>query len=731
MIFANFAVLVMMARQHQAEVASWTPPKTTLPREFVSSIRFMLNHGFADPRAGHLAQARIRLHNLWQVEEPTPVFGWLMPREIGKPQIIVTPNGLSYPVESVTKESVTAKDAFPLHPERERPPTPALANGYGKSACLLLTGNVALAEKVYVGIPEEDRQRPFIGLASNYLAGRYLRAVQAHMSGDDESAFADSLSLQRDRAPFQAEAIRVVGRKELEDQIPENQRRMGWGIAFRFLAPINELVTDSERRVKLRHRKPIELPLNKSIPQADRIATLIDHLQDTKVLQHSQPGGVNLKEDPIISALAAEGTVAIPAILDTIEHDKRLTRSVSFWRDYVPDRSLLSVQGAAYTAFCLIVGVEEERGTDNPVDITKLRAYWAHTSSLPLADRWMKTLGDDKARPDQWIDSALRILAPEGQDRLAFQRNGQTKINGKPIVRRGESLRNRRTPSVSDLFDKRAAQLTKSLDFMNGTLEALEMAQFHFLWDSKTSLPVIQLITRRVLTSQTSSIEVDSRTLAYLLEERWQLGDKSVIPEFTGWLGRISKTDDCQSGLARSLSLLVNIKGNTSLQAAAASLFEGPNSSWNLKKHAPKLIKYGNFPDIVASPLLGLPPVQRSVRSLLLNRTVRGKTWIKNGVLMRSVIDMPGDQKVGNSDSADPLFPKIGETRSIRICDSLASDLDRLRGAPKFHEYWPDAVKNKAIDQLIALIDQNKGNIAKILEWPESWEEDPPNTIYN
>lgn len=62
------------------------------------------------------------------------------------------------------------------------------------------------------------------------------------------------------------------------------------------------------------------------------------------------PREISLWSDPRVQAVVSEGNAAIEPLLDCMEHDTRLTRSVSFSFDHATGRNFITVKDAAYTA---------------------------------------------------------------------------------------------------------------------------------------------------------------------------------------------------------------------------------------------------------------------------------------------------------------------------------------------------------------------------------------------
>ena len=113
--------------------------------------------------------------------------------------------------------------------------------------------------------------------------------------------------------------------------------------------------------------------------------------------------------DRRVAALIDIGDAAVPALIDAVEKDERLTRSVHFWRDFARSRTVLSVREAALTAVMSILKVRvfepastgdnfTARGPQGAAKIAqRLREYWKTYGGLRFDERMMKTLADPKA----------------------------------------------------------------------------------------------------------------------------------------------------------------------------------------------------------------------------------------------------------------------------------------------------------------------------------------------
>jgi hypothetical protein len=155
--------------------------------------------------------------------------------------------------------------------------------------------------------------------------------------------------------------------------------------------------------------------------QRKKIAWLIDSLDEVDARQWGQPGGVPLGMDRRVAALIEIGDPAVPALIDAVEKDGRLTRSVHFWRDFARSRTVLSVREAALTAAMSILKVrvfEPNSTGDNftgrgegaaAVTAQRLREYWRTYGALPYDDRMMKTLADPKASFEAVREAAYNL----------------------------------------------------------------------------------------------------------------------------------------------------------------------------------------------------------------------------------------------------------------------------------------------------------------------------------
>src|SRR5262249_47217132 len=144
---------------------------------------------------------------------------------------------------------------------------------------------------------------------------------------------------------------------------------------------------------------------------------LIDALEDVDARQTSSLHRLDLVSDPRIEALIRLGDPAVPALIDALESDERLTRSIYSWQHShqwgsTPYTTVLGVREAVLTALMSILRMQvydsagpfthkgeffPDRVEEAARDMAeRLRAYWKEHGGLPIDERMMKVLTDPK-----------------------------------------------------------------------------------------------------------------------------------------------------------------------------------------------------------------------------------------------------------------------------------------------------------------------------------------------
>ncbi len=144
-----------------------------------------------------------------------------------------------------------------------------------------------------------------------------------------------------------------------------------------------------------------------------RLKFLLDALEDVDARQEGGPGEPDLDGQTILRELVACGEAAVPALLDRLDTDTRLTRTVGYFRDWQPARDLYTVKDVAAVALRAILRLDRDIRLylQEP-----LRRTWERGRDLPLPQRMLRTLKDPAADPIETLEAA-DVLGHPGQER--------------------------------------------------------------------------------------------------------------------------------------------------------------------------------------------------------------------------------------------------------------------------------------------------------------------------
>ena len=148
-----------------------------------------------------------------------------------------------------------------------------------------------------------------------------------------------------------------------------------------------------------------------------RIAALLRDLDQIHEQQMRSPGAASPGNSHLVRELIAEGDPAVAPLLDVLENDARLTRTVSGERGRSSMRFVHPVYEAAFAALLGILethefdqyrsyGFKAAEPAERKSLAGALRQFWQRTRSIPLCERWYRTLLDDSAGPGRWLEAA-------------------------------------------------------------------------------------------------------------------------------------------------------------------------------------------------------------------------------------------------------------------------------------------------------------------------------------
>ena len=437
----------------------WEPPPTSLPEELLAEVKSLFTLSFPDPRGCpyHI----FSLHDSTSAGFP-PLCGFVLPAAADAPRFAICWNGLLYPIERIEGEADLLADVEVML--REFPS----ADSHDKSAAreergallknvlsptvlvlLLRLGEGGLAQRAWSVLLGEERaffkSYPLSALTTEWLWFHFGRVLRWRYQGECQNALAGAkllASLQKD----------IIKTYELEVSSFEA-----------FLHQLPQLIEDLERRALHPRGAGFEQRLLSSLPEepSQRVALLIDALDQVFAVKRRQPGSIHLTDSPIVQALIKCDTDAVGPLLDCLERDERLTLAVDFFRDFMYARTLVPVADVAYAALANILEHNflknipiEERNTKEGkrLLLQQIRDVFEQ-QKRSKEEHWLSILQDDTAMAS-WLEAAASLVRPVD---VELRRGGgglfsTTVITphrepGEVLLMRGEPLRAKRGAS--------------------------------------------------------------------------------------------------------------------------------------------------------------------------------------------------------------------------------------------------------------------------------------------
>lgn len=733
--------------------AAWPHPKTKLPQALTDDIDRLFAQGVADPRGGEYRNIEVVVGNCWTGDGGmVKTHGWCFAPASGEKQrFAVCWNGLVYPVVSIGDKADLPADVAALCREKH-----AMGLGYGATAeatavasdsrlplkvCLLLRlGDVDLAERFYSvvkpGAEQGDNSHkqpddPYLSLSREWCWYAFDRAVCAHMWGNDVVS-RDTAKVLSDALPNIEATAKKLGFAPPSRMDPNNFNRVIPNAPYiSFVDRLPPLLVDEQRRVK---EGDVRRVLDHPQAYADkkvRIAALIRDLEIDSARQTGQPGGVGLDDDPVAEALVKEGTDAVEPLIDCLEKDDRLTRAVSFGRDFFMSRNLLPVKGAAYAILQRLLQTETfgpasdslNRGghTDTKAIVAEIRDFWATSKGKSVAERWYDTLRDDQAGPTRWVEAAGSIVEP-----VDVKRRGQwiSEPKHKPgdiPAMKGEALRAKHTPSVADLMAKRVpAVAAENAGWLFAQSNAANLALDLHKWDPAAAKTVLREQLQRCIDASdkdAKGINPDPHWAQSTQTTEQMAGD---IGRLTTALAESHDTDGLKiyqkwvvtqnpampgSNVGELLRPLWRFADDPILSATAEELFNGPQSNWRCLPTVTQFRDSGPI-CLMGSAIWGVPAFRKHVLRNLNDLTQIGEAQVNDHQLSIDMKDGSSDG-YGGVNSADPLLPKPTNTKvPIRVCDWYGWRVSELDGAPPYELYWPVSKRDEQRPKLVAFLNR-------------------------
>jgi hypothetical protein len=428
---------------------------------------------------------------------------------------------------------------------------------------------------------------------------------------------------------------------------------------------------------------------------------------------------VSLGEDPIVQALIAKREEAVEPLLAVLESDTRLTRSVHFWRDFAHHRSLLSVGEAAYVALSGILDASffgpgstgddlSAHGLEGRKRVAgEIRAYWERWRGVSTEERWFRVLASDDLPAQRWLEAAGNIARPENvtvvPSSMVWSSTVTTSAATPPALR-GEKLRSKTGPSVTELMASRVETLAGRPD---GMAEASEMALLLHTWDAKGSLPAVQKQMERCLAAMIGGPHADhvkyGRALAALAEARAAEGDRTAHDEYAAWIAPLKPADFGTSAydLQPVLAPMARFPGDPAVVRASTAMFAAAGSPWGSLTRGPAANVWG-IRELAGSDLLRVAAFRDVVARGLSDRSKMGTLKITSHGGVSIALDNGGSIGTGVDGNETP--PPEGTNFVVRGCDMVAWEVAKREHAPAFRIYWSQPRRDAAIAELVTFV---------------------------
>jgi len=701
--------------------SGWSPPTTSLPTNYVTATELLFEQGLADPRGCDYREIEIGTGNVWSGDGgAVKTHGWVLPGR-GEQRFAIGWNGLVYPAISVGTNADLNADVIALATNGFTSWQSALAEGanvspnalQGVKGCLLLRlGKADLATTYWLALEHRgidfrnelarrfsatnelastneiklSNADPYLTWASDWAWSLFDRMICAHMRGDEKLALADARLLSIARPQIEAECAK---RGFKQQPYWDSSRQKELQPYLNFLEQLPPLLADLERREKEGARvSVVTTGVTNITDQTQQVTALVRDLDLVQARQWGQPGWVNLPEDPIISALIGEGDAAVEPLLDCLEHDQRLTRSVGFGRDFHRSRTVIAVSSAADVALKSIL----QAGFSNA---SEMRAYWNKYKNLQLEDRWYAILNDDNSR-SRWQEAAANLVQPVNIMRFpggfSTEKPAPTNI---PVALRGEVLRAKNHPSVTELFTRHALEVPTNNVGAYDLSSCCQMAEYLARWDVQAALPVAKTLSKRASTVMKYSGQQLGNFVTQLSLARARAGDPTAFDDYAEWIVTTTPGQFEQSNL-ECLEPFRKFPTNAVLEAAAEKLFSQTNSAWG------RLPWKNNFGRGTIESELAAVPAYRVLLCRELERTNACGTITleRPGYVRYNIADLNQSGSFGITLPEDSTATN-GATADIRWCDWIGIALANSKSVLPFDPFAAETNRDSAIRQAI------------------------------
>jgi len=702
----------------------WTSPETKLPGFFKTAAGLLFDEGGADPRGCEYRDVEVGAERIIKTH------GWVFPGRPGEPhRFVVGWNGVLYPAITVGAKADLDADVramAAMRPLRDGESV-WMGNSWGillqepsrmKLVMLLRLGRVDLAEALFAAWTRGNRDGKttdlteygtkfpvsYLTLARGWAYSMHGRLVSAHLRGDDAIA----LDAARRLSVFATLATSKANELGFKRYGPEYGHELH-GTYF-VLRQLDELLADHERRAAMPPRTPI--PKYGTDPKT-RVAALIRDLDQIQVFQDTIPGSVNPGSHAYVKELVREGEPAIEPLLNALETDTRLTRTARMppggegpyeYIYHVDEAELTALNGLIPTTSSKYTDLRARMPASRKELARALRHDWEQVRGLAEAEQWFRILADDTAEPARWLEAAAWMTQGIGKPPW----KSLSRKPGEVVVQKGDVLRSRRDPSVTELMVKRVKTMLASWGVGRGVPGACAMGAILMKWDE----PAAPLLLRELMHACREQFAAEPK-------QEYRPVPVATFAEFTVFLARrhdLAALDQYAALIAtatpqrfeyrtgQEFEPMWLYREHPAIEAAARTLFADPKSPWIAAfrqalptgDHA-----HGDHVRLLTSPLIRVPAFREGLAGLLADKTEVGTiTRLPQPDSYSYTLRTP-PSSVGNSYGRgtlpDPDAPGLGVASPIRVCDVVGLQLASLDGTPAFAPYWSLAKRDASV----------------------------------
>jgi hypothetical protein len=336
---------------------------------------------------------------------------------------------------------------------------------------------------------------------------------------------------------------------------------------------------------------------------------------------------------------------------------------------------------------------------------------------LPLAcrsssqeEQWYQTLEKEKVAQEQSV-----MVTPAGgqahPEKMVVLGRGQWMETAREIVQpgenqklRGEILRDKRNPSVTELLVNQANFVTDQashLDQFQG-VDAInvgtELAGIINKWEKPAAVSPAQVLMRRAIvlwpnwtTFIMSSGHDLARDIPRLAEIRIEGGDTNALDEYAAWI-KTADEEKIDEYAIEAFEPLWHNPTNPVVVTVSEWLFNDTNSPWSKLPW-----QRSTFHDPLDSNLVTLPAFRQMLARELEDKSPFGSMQWQTGIGMNINYSVTGSSGGYHFDWPDAESPTNGTKVQIRYCDWIAWKLSKSKQISFFNPFAPIEKRDEAI----------------------------------